>query len=108
MELVEKEIGNIQLERKKDTTAIEEKTRALEEAQALNKKLTAELKTSEEDVEEIKKVLIAYRTEKDKEVEELNQKLIQTESDMKILIREIDRMKKNAAEKIKVLGSLFK
>ena len=49
MELVEKEIGNIQLERKKDTTAIEEKTRALEEAQALNKKLTAELKTSEEE-----------------------------------------------------------
>eukprot|EP00826_Nyctotherus_ovalis_P006842 TRINITY_DN11669_c0_g2_i1.p2 TRINITY_DN11669_c0_g2~~TRINITY_DN11669_c0_g2_i1.p2 ORF type:complete len:109 (-),score=37.99 TRINITY_DN11669_c0_g2_i1:111-437(-) len=108
MEYVEKEILNIQLERKNDIKTIEEKSHLLEEAQGQNKQLVADLKSAEEEVEEIKKVLIAYKTEKEKEVSELTHKLMQTEADMKVLIEKIDEMKREAKEKLRILGSMFK
>jgi len=52
--------------------------------------------------------LESYKAQRDQEALRLRKKLAQAEEDIKVLIVEQERQKKQANEKIKMLGEMFK
>ena len=79
----------------------------LEEMRNLNEELRSNINTKTEEIKLLIDRMENYKRVKEAEIAKMQLKQKQTEQDLRLLIQEHEKQKKNAQEKIKTLSELF-
>ena len=79
----------------------------LEEMRNLNEELRSNIRTKTEEIKLLIDRMENYKRVKEAEIAKMQLKQKQTEQDLRLLIQEHEKQKKNAQEKIKTLSELF-
>ena len=79
----------------------------LEEMRNLNEELRSNISTKTEEIKLLIDRMENYKRVKEAEIAKMQLKQKQTEQDLRLLIQEHEKQKKNAQEKIKTLSDLF-
>lgn len=79
----------------------------LEEMRNLNEELRSNISTKTEEIKLLIDRMENYKRVKEAEIAKMQLKQKQTEQDLRMLIQEHEKQKKNAQEKIKTLSELF-
>ena len=79
----------------------------LEEMRNLNEELRSNISTKTEEIKLLIDRMENYKRVKEAEIAKMQLKQKQTEQDLRLLIQEHEKQKKNAQEKIKTLSELF-
>ena len=83
-------------------------SKALADERALTKDLQEQVSTKTDEIRVLIERMEAYRRHKDAEVAALLQAKKQTEQEIKVMIREHEKQKREAADKLRLLNDLFK
>ena len=73
-----------------------------------NRDMGDEIQTKNEEIKMLIERMEAYRKHKESEIAKLSEAKRQTEEEIKVMIREHEKQKRSAADKLKMLNEMFK
>ncbi len=87
---------------------METKDEILGDERRVNRELADEIQTKNEEIKMLIERMETYRKHKEAEVARLREAKKQTEEEIKLMIREHEKQKRAAADKLKLLNEMFK
>ena len=87
---------------------IETKDDMLADERNINRDLQDQIQTKNEEIKMLIERMETYRRHKEHEISKLTNQNKQTEEELKVMIREHEKQKREASEKLKILNELFK
>ena len=108
LEFVESEIQKIRDKQDQDRLEMEAKDDMLAEERGTNRELNEQIGTKNEEIRMLIERMETYRRHKEAEVNKLVNAKKQTEEEIKVMIREHEKQKREAGEKLRLLNEMFK
>lgn len=108
LEFVESEIQKIRDKQDQDRLEMEAKDDMLAEERGANRELNDQIGTKNEEIRMLIERMETYRRHKEAEVAKLTNAKKQTEEEIKVMIREHEKQKREAGEKLRMLNEMFK
>ena len=108
LEFVESEIQKIRDKQDLDRLEMEAKDDMLAEERGTNRELNEQIGTKNEEIRMLIERMETYRRHKEAEVSKLVNAKKQTEEEIKVMIREHEKQKREAGEKLRLLNEMFK
>ena len=108
LEFVESEIQKIRDKQDQDRLEMEAKDDMLAEERGANRELNDQIGTKNEEIRMLIERMETYRRHKETEVAKLTNAKKQTEEEIKVMIREHEKQKREAGEKLRMLNEMFK
>lgn len=108
LEFVESEIQKIRDKQDQDRLEMEAKDDMLAEERGANRELNDQIGTKNEEIRMLIERMETYRRHKEAEVVKLTNAKKQTEEEIKVMIREHEKQKREAGEKLRMLNEMFK
>ena len=87
---------------------MEAKDEMLADERRVNRDMGDEIQTKNEEIKMLIERMEAYRKHKESEIVKLSEAKRQTEEEIKVMIREHEKQKRSAADKLKMLNEMFK
>ena len=108
LEFVEAEIQKIREKQDSDRMEMEAKDEMLTDERAANRDLSDQIQTKNDEIKVLIERMETYRRHKEGEVAKLKEEKNQTKEEIKVMIREHEKQKRDAGEKLKLLNEMFK
>ena len=108
LEFVEMEVTKIREKQEVDRVEMEAKDEMIAEMRDLNRDMQGQLNTKTDEIKILIDRMESYKKHKELEVAKVKNRQKQTEEELKVMIKEHEKQKKEAGEKLKLLNDMFK
>ena len=108
LEFVEGEIQKIRDKQEQDRLEMETKDEMLMDERRANRDLNEEIQTKNDEIRMLIERMETYRKHKEAEVAKLANAKKQTEEEIKVMIKEHEKQKREAGEKLRLLNEMFR